>query len=144
MKLAQYKVIAKDVNADLTAALAKHGLALVKLTAGVDEMLGEVRWTITARDTAMTETPEEIRWKQYAKVCGLNPEWLGQTVRFGNGPATIAGLLHTRSEKSVALTQGDKRSVCSPEALKRVAITSGLKLQKEQIGTLIGALPYDD
>jgi hypothetical protein len=25
MKLAQYKVIAKDVNADLTAALANHG-----------------------------------------------------------------------------------------------------------------------
>lgn len=127
MKLSQYKLISPEIYASVEAALAKHGLKLVKSSAGVDEMIGEISLKFTAQDTNMGEAPEAIRWKQYAHAYGLNPDWLGATLKFGNGPCTLLGLLNTRSAKCVAVEQANgKRAVCSVEALKRVAKASGL------------------
>jgi hypothetical protein len=127
MLLKDYKLISPAIYADVRATLAKHGFEVTKSSASVDEMLGEIKLSFVAHDTRMNETPEQIRWKQYARVLyGLNPEWLGQTLKFGNGPAEIGGLLNTRSEKCVLLLQDGKRRICTPDQAIRVAKLSGL------------------
>lgn len=84
MKLAEYRKRMPAVNAALTAALKAHGLNVMKLNTGVDELAGTVRLTIEAADadlkdaTGKPTTPEAERYKQFCEAFGLERSWLGK------------------------------------------------------------------
>jgi hypothetical protein len=126
MKLSDYRAFSAALNAEIKTALAKHGLVESGINAAINEETGEVTLKVKARDANATTTPEAVHWNREAEVYGLNPAWLGETVKFGQGEAKIVGLLNTRSLNRVALDMDGKRMVCTPAALIRVAKAAGL------------------
>jgi hypothetical protein len=127
MTLAEYKKISDAVNADLRAALAKHGLNMGTVSGSIDATLGEVRLRILATDSAMGEPPEAIRYKQLCRLYDFHPDWLDKTLNFLNGPHILRGMLDRRSEKCILIENSKgRRMVCTPEQLRRVAKMSGL------------------
>ncbi len=97
MKLVDYKKLAPAINADVTAILAKHGLKLTKLKASIEEGIGTIRYTIVAVDLKMTTdagvatTSEAEMFKRDAELIGLNPKWLGRSIR--SGGVSYVGLI---------------------------------------------------
>ncbi len=114
MKLVDYKKLAPAINADVTAILAKHGLKLTKLKASIEEGIGTIRYTIVAVDLKMTTdagdatTSEAEMFKRDAELIGLNPKWLGRSIRSGGVSYVIAGLKNTRSPKCVVMARDGK------------------------------------
>lgn len=127
MKLAEYKKISSQVNAELTAVLAKHGFKVSKLNASIEETAGTLRLTLGCTDTnhkdasgALT-TPEREYYKQFCTMHGLKPEWLGETVTFGGIAHTIEGMKNTRSDKCILVKRTSDQSmrIGTPEMVKR-------------------------
>lgn len=118
MKLATYKLIAKQIDDDVTAAFAKHGLLVHKTRVGVNEEGGSVKYSIELRDhtaAAAGISPERALWRSSAQFLDLDPAWLGQKVP--NSKFTVGGLF-SRGEKCVQLLCEGKSYKTSPERLR--------------------------
>lgn len=126
MKLAAYKLIAKDVQRDLAEALKKHGLELRRLGGRIDEHFGTVKITLEARDVNLktadgsTTTPEQLRWKELAALYGLKPEWLGKQFKNGRSTYIVDGLRNGRAERNVLVKEvtTQKTYVMRPDEVK--------------------------
>lgn len=126
MNLIEYRKIAQQVQADITAALAKHGLKVKPFGARIDERNGIVRMTIEAVDVNLkaadgsATTPEAEYWKQIAALYDLKPGWLGQEITISRRVFKIAGLLRGRKTKNVQIVRDDgKTFVTTPEDIAR-------------------------
>jgi hypothetical protein len=135
MKLAEFKQISKPLYAELEAVYAKYGLKVAKISTGVEETVGSVRITTQLADANLKDaagngtTPELERWKQYAGMYGLNPEWAGQTITMSGRRYTVAGLRNTSGAKCVCLKRDDgKVFVTTAEDVK-------LRLASKQVGS---------
>lgn len=125
MKLAAYKLISKEINAEITAVLAKHGLSVPRgISARIDEHLGVVRLSIEATDTNHKDAsgeatnPERELYKQQGFIYGLKPEWLGTEILSAGRPMTIVGLKARSAKNPVIIAdQAGKRFVTSVDAI---------------------------
>jgi len=115
MKLATYKLIAKQIDADVTAAFAKHGFLVHKTRVGVDEAGGSVKYAIELRDPAAGTTPERSLWQSSAQYLDLDPAWLDQKIP--NSKFTVGGLFG-RGEKCVQLLCEGKSYKTTPDKLR--------------------------
>ena len=124
INLAQYRKIAEALNRDLEATFAKHGLKMGKLSAGIDDFAGTVRYTITASDANLKDkdgnatTPEAQHFKRMAELCGLKPEWFGLPFKNGTRDAKIVGMRLGKSAKSILFEMDGKTFVMTPEEAK--------------------------
>lgn len=109
MKLIDYRKIAKQVEADLRAALAKHGLTLKPFGARIEERLGLVRMSLECVDANLKAadgsktTPEAEYWKAAASLYELDPKWLGEEFTSNRRLYRVVGLLRGRKTKVVQL-----------------------------------------
>lgn len=128
MKLAAYKEISTPMYAELETVFAKYGLKLRKLSAGVEEVAGTVKLTMTLGDLNMkakdgsATTPEAERYKRMACFVDLKPEWLGGTIKVGARYFKLQGMLDTKGAKSLSLLRDDGKSfVVAPAEFKKAA-----------------------
>lgn len=135
MNLSQYKKISAQVNADLTAVLAKHGFKVTKLNASIEAISGTLRLTIGCADTnhkdasGAVTTPEREYYKQFCTMYDMKPEWLGDTVTFSGEKHTIAGMKNTRSDKCILVERTGDHSmrIATPEMVKRAMLAKILE-----------------
>lgn len=126
MKLVEYRKIAKQVQDDLSAVFAKHGLKMKPCGAKIDEGLGIVRMTIECADVnhkaadGSATTPEAELFKMYATMHCMKPEWLGQSFTLGGKLFAVSGL-KARGTKCVLIRreQDGATLVTTPEAVVR-------------------------
>jgi hypothetical protein len=126
MKLSDYRKISAAVEADLKAALAKHGLALRPFGAKIDERLGIVRMTLEAADVnhksadGSATTPEAEIYKSNCLIFDLKPEWLNQPFRMNGTTFKIVGM-KLRGNKCILIekdTAPGKIFVATPEQVR--------------------------
>lgn len=116
MKLADYKIIAKPMYAEIEAVTAKYGLTVGKLSAGVDEFAGTVRLTLNLTDANLTTkdgkptTPEAERYKRLGSHLGLKPEWLGGTIQISGRKYTLQGMKDGRGAKCIVVKRDDDKT----------------------------------
>jgi hypothetical protein len=115
MKLADYRKISTQINAEITETLKRHELNVTKLRASIVEEIGTIRLTIEAADTNMkdasgnTVTPEAQRYTQYGELYGLKPEWLGRTFKMGRSHVGLRANFERASFASTRDFQDDIR-----------------------------------
>lgn len=132
MKLADYRLLAKQINADLEAVLEKNGFKVKRLNTSIDESLGILRLSIECADKNFkaadgSETsPERERYKQSARYIGLKPEWLDQVFSIGGSVYKITGLKQ-RGKKCVCVRHEVDASarVIDPESVIRAFAAKG-------------------
>jgi hypothetical protein len=123
MKFEQYKAIAKQIDEEINAVLAKHGLKIGRRNANVDELAGTIAYRVTLVDLNLTDdagnktTPERQRWLAFAPVFDLDLDWLDQKIKH-NPAYTVVGLREGKSEKCVVVEKGGKRYVMRPDAVR--------------------------
>ena len=128
MNLEQYRAISKPLYAEIETVLAKYGLAVKKINAGVNAELGEIGLSLKLADKNLkaadgsATTAEALRWKQSAQWLGLQVEWLDKELAFGAGKwHRVVGLRNTRSDKNVVLHRDGKTFYAAPDHVKRAA-----------------------
>lgn len=125
MNLQEYRTKSAALYADIDATLTKHGFMISDRKALIDRSSGTVRLTLTLNDANMTAadgsktTPEAERFKRFAVMLGLKPEWLGKSLPAGHGLwFEVIGLKDTRGRKCIVLKRSDNRGyVTTPEDL---------------------------
>lgn len=115
MKLSAYRIVAPKINKGIEDVLKANGFDVTKLNTSVNEQMGTISINVKARDLSESETPEQKRWKQYANLYGLKPEWLGQSVKINGHVYEIGGLRDSRSAKNVAIIQNGKTYIIEHE-----------------------------
>ena len=121
LTLQSYKARSKALYADIAAIAEKHGFTVGKITASIDPTVGEAHLSLALGETE-GDSPEALRWKSHAATLGLDPDLLGRSIPFRQGPMTIAGLLRTRSAKNVLVIDANGgRRVCTVDTIKASA-----------------------
>lgn len=127
MKLADYRKISPQINADLAAVFEKHGFKLKPFGAKIDELLGIVRMTLEAADVnhkssdGRATTPEAEFYKQTHGLYDLKPEWLGAKFKANGTEYELLGMSHGRKAKCMLLKRlsDNTTRICTPEDVKR-------------------------
>ena len=126
MKLADYRKISAAVNADVAAALLKHGLVAKPLRVSIDERLGLVVIKAECADAnhkgsdGSTTNPERELFKRDSMFVGLKPEMLDRTFTISGKEYRVAGL-KPRGKKCILVERTSDKAmlVCEPEAVQR-------------------------
>lgn len=124
MKLIEYRKIAKEVEADLRAVLARHGLDLRPFGARIDERGGRVSMKLECVDKNHKDadgnqtTPEREFYKANAGYVDMKPEWLDTMFSMGGATYSVAGM-KPRGAKCILIKRGDngKVYVSTPESV---------------------------
>lgn len=127
MKLADYRKISPQINADLAAVFEKHGFKLKPFGAKIDELLGIVRMTLEVADVnhkssdGRTTTPEAEFYKQMHGLYDLKPEWLNAKFKSNGTEYELLGMSHGRRAKCMLIkrTSDNQNRICTPEDIKR-------------------------